>query len=131
MAEIGVQADQGWYVGIQNPNIRENAEPEPEALERFVYNRFSMLGQRNVRKLNTDSSFSCFSYNNSHNHTSHQSNAYTILNLHGVGEAQTNTLTSQRNSETGTNTGNHGDHSELAPKPITNWCQGGFKESVS
>lgn len=33
MAEIGGQADQGWCVGIQSPNKRENAEPEPEGLE--------------------------------------------------------------------------------------------------
>lgn len=36
VAEIGGQADQGWCAGIQNPNKRENAEPEPEVLERFV-----------------------------------------------------------------------------------------------
>lgn len=37
VAEMEGQADQGWCVGIENPNKRENAETEPEVLERFVY----------------------------------------------------------------------------------------------
>lgn len=85
MAEIGSQADQGWCAGIQNPKKKENAEPEPQVLERFVYKRFSVLGQRNVSKLNTGSSFSCFSYSNHINHSSHQSNAIhdTEFTWHG------------------------------------------------